>query len=339
MVECKKSFFWRSQRDGTSFIGLDLAVWLYKYGGRYAIKVLLLIIATIVYLSVPRARFYSQDYLKRIRQTAIDNDITLPPNNVWRHIYRFVEAVLERVLAWHGLLNYADLEAVDNSIVRMQTQLASPTGAVIVGAHVGSIEMLRAIMKVSTAKIRRVNILIETTGNQRFLEYLKKVNADSATDFFPVDDITPATAIELHERVTNGEWVVILADRLPHPKARALKVPFLGSTVLLPEGPWLLALLLKAPVFALFGVKSGRKLKVYFKDLGRVEAPRREREAVFTQKATALAQLMTEILFQAPLDWFNFYGFFEGSPQVKPKADEVKSNAGQAPKNSESRED
>ena len=70
-----------------------------------------------------------------------------------------------------------------------------------------------------------------------------------------------------------------------------------------------------------------------------MEAPRREREAVFTQKATAFAQLMTEILFQAPLDWFNFYGFFEGSPQAKPKADEVKSNAGQAPKNSESRED
>lgn len=134
----------------------------------------MLIIATIVYLAVPRARFYSQDYLKRIRQTAIDNDIILPPNNVWRHIYRFVEAVLERVLAWHGLLNYADLEAVDNSIVRMQTQLASPTGAVIVGAHVGSIEMLRAIMKVSTAKIRRVNILIETTGNQRFFRVLKK---------------------------------------------------------------------------------------------------------------------------------------------------------------------
>ena len=90
-----------------------------------------------------------------------------------------------------------------------------------------------------------------------------------------------------------------------------------------------LSITIKAPVFALFGVKSGRKLKVYFKDLGRVEAPRREREAVFTQKATAFAQLMTEILLEAPLDWFNFYGLFEAPPQVKLKDDEVKSNASQ----------
>ena len=38
---------------------------------------------------------------------------------------------------------------------------------------------------------------------------------------------------------------------------------------------------------------------------------------------------MTEILLEAPLDWFNFYGFFEAPPQVKLKDDEVKSNASQ----------
>lgn len=306
----KDRFFWRSQHDSTSFLGIDIAVWIYKYLGSHATKLLLVIITTFIYIFSKKVRKISLDYLTRIRAFAKQNNVQLAPNNVWLHIYRFTEAVLERVLAWYGLLGYKDLYSQNDAIKRMQQELASPSGAVIIGGHIGSIELLRGVMKVCGGASRRVNIVIETNGSKKFLSYLKKINDKSVADFIAVDDINPATAMELQERVKNGEWVVILGDRLPHQKARSLKIPFLGSYALLPEGPWILALLLKVPIFTLFAVREERKVNVYFEPLGELKCARKERQACMEQKALLYAQIMQRILLKAPLDWFNFYDYF-----------------------------
>jgi hypothetical protein len=89
-----------------------------------------------------------------------------------------------------------------------------------------------------------------------------------------------ASAIRLQEAIDRGEWVVSMADRIPlGTSGRVSWIPFLGEPAPFPQGPFILAALLKAPVFTMFCLREGRTYRVWFERLSnRLELPRSERE-------------------------------------------------------------
>jgi predicted LPLAT superfamily acyltransferase len=61
--------------------------------------------------------------------------------------------------------------------------------------------------------------------------------------------------LQLHERLERGEWLAIAGDRVPLHGGRSVTVDFLGHPAF-PQGPWLLAGLLKCPVNLLMCLKQ-----------------------------------------------------------------------------------
>ena len=69
----------------------------------------------------------------------------------------------------------------------------------------------------------------------------------------------------LHDKIEQGELVIMAADRIPIGNSnRVSKAPFLGKEALFPQGPFILAGLLRCPVFTFLCLKRQGKFVIYF---------------------------------------------------------------------------
>jgi predicted LPLAT superfamily acyltransferase len=127
-----------------------------------------------------------------------------------------------------------------------------------------------------------------------------------------VTDMSPATAIELGERVARGEFVVIAGDRIPvSPNPRVSFANFLGRSAPFPVGPYILASLLRCPVYLLFSRRTRDGAELHFERFrDQIVLPRNSREAAFDALTADYAQRLQHHCLLSPLQWFNFYDFW-----------------------------
>jgi predicted LPLAT superfamily acyltransferase len=108
--------------------------------------------------------------------------------------------------------------------------------------------------------------------------------------------------------------VAMLADRIEAgDHGRTCRVPLLGEAVALPQAPYLLAGLLRCPLFFMVALRQGSgRYRVIAEVLAEsVELPRREREKRVQELATAYAGRLEHYCRTNPYQWFNFYDFWQ----------------------------
>ena len=72
-------------------------------------------------------------------------------------------------------------------------------GVLLIGSHLGNIEVARN-MPISERRAR-VNVLVHTAHNPRYIDFMRCINPDSQRALYQVGEITPATAMELKGKI------------------------------------------------------------------------------------------------------------------------------------------
>ena len=240
-----------------------------------------------------------------------------------RQFWEFGVSIVEKVISWREGIPLEKFTWVGRDEVKRH--LATGKGAVFMGAHVGNIEVLRALGE--TRQVM-VNALMFTDNARHFRALLEEVNPKSHLRVVDLSEMDPSIIFDLQERVAQGEIVALLGDRAPRYSAdRVVHVPFLGRVSRFPEGPWILASLLEAPVYSVFSMRErGGCYRVefqYFAD--RISLPRVSRRAALDGYIMEFSKRLEEIVLRYPFQWFNFYEFWS-----KPSAiqhDPVRSSA------------
>ena len=131
---------------------------------------------------------------------------------------------------------------------------------------------------------------------------------------------TGTPAMLLPQAIERGEWVVSVADRVPAGQSGRISwLPFLGAPAPFPQGPFILAALLKAPVYTMFCLREGVTYRVWFDKLAdRIELPRKQRAERLQEAMALFASRLEERIVQAPLQWYNFYDFWHPAGVVMP---------------------
>ncbi|MGH8089115.1 MAG: acyltransferase, partial [Stenotrophomonas sp.] len=128
----------------------------------------------------------------------------------------------------------------------------------------------------------------------------------------------PATAVELQRRVEAGGFVAIVGDRVPLRGGRTVPAPFLGHTAQFPIGAYVLASALACPVYTMACLHEGDGYRVRFEHFSdRIVLPRGSRDAALTAQAEHFARWLELQVTQAPLDWFNFFPFWDQASHGK----------------------
>jgi predicted LPLAT superfamily acyltransferase len=231
------------------------------------------------------------------------------PMLVLRHIHEFATSLYDRLLVWTGALDELEVEHDGSEAI---FELArSGRGAILLGAHLGSLDMLWFL---SRKYDLRVTVVVFFQNAERVNAFFESMSPDAAVRVIDLDPQSVRAAFEIKACIERGEFVVILADRVAPGKAgRVEEVQFLGRPAAFPLAPFLLAGVLGCPVLLALCLRIGdgryRTVLRSLGDAGRV--PRDERDKRARELLERYTAQLESFCLAAPLQWFNFYEFWE----------------------------
>jgi predicted LPLAT superfamily acyltransferase len=297
---------WAREDERGSFALMRLTAWLARRLGRRALAPLLYLIVFYFFLFGRRARHAARDYQCRLARWSGRPGLAPTARSVFAQFMAFADALLDKLDVWNGRLDLARVRLDDPHGLR--GRLREGRGQLLVGAHLGNLEVCRALAELGE-KVQ-MNVLVHTRHAERFNRLLGEAGA-SHLRLIQVSELDPAIMLQLSERLERGEWLAIAGDRVPLHGGRTVTVDFLGAPAAFPQGPWLLAGLLKCPLNLLFCLKYADGYRVHLEPFADAVRWRRgERDAVIADWVGRYAHRLGERCQQAPLQWFNFYPFW-----------------------------
>ena len=226
----------------------------------------------------------------------------------------FADALLDKLDVWNGKLRIEQIEIVDPA--QLRHQLRGERGQMLVGAHLGNLEVCRALAELGEQVT--MNVLVHTKHAERFNRLLGEAGASNLR-LIQVSELDPAIMLQLSQRLDRGEWLAIAGDRVPLHGGRNVRVDFLGHPAAFPQGPWLLAGLLKCPVNLLLCLKQQGRYQVILEPFAdAVQWKRNDRQQMIAQWTARYAERLGQYCLQAPQQWFNFYPFWKTDDDLDP---------------------
>ena len=304
---------WAKVEERGIIWGMHFLLKVYLLFGRKVLQVFLYPVVSYYWLINTKGRAASQQYLEKISKYQSDPAINASLKCSYRHFISFANALIDKLAAWSGSLTLDDV--VYNGREAVMHHLDQGQGVFILGSHLGNLEVCQVI-----AKLRRnvtINVLVHTKHTEKFNTLLNKYADSGRLNLIQVSNVNAATAMLLQDKIEAGELVIIAADRTPiSEQGRVAQADFLGRTANFPQGPFILALLLKCPVFTLFCLKQQDKQVIYFDsfiDGHGQSVPRQERTAAIQHYVEKFANRLQSYCIKEPLQWFNFYDFWQGT--------------------------
>ena len=235
---------------------------------------------------------------------------TNKPNllQLWKHTRSFGRMALDKFSAWMGDIKVSNLIIPNED--EFDQVINQNKGVLVLTSHLGNIEICRALSK-RRSEIK-ITVFAHTQHAVKFNQLLAQYTPEASLDVIQVSDMGPATAIELQERLDQGEWVVIAGDRTPVEGQKRLSyVPFLGKEAPFSQGPMIIASLLKCPVYSLHCMKEENKFRILFDKISdQIVLPRKNRNESLTEEISAYALKLEHNCKEYPLQWYNFFDFW-----------------------------
>jgi predicted LPLAT superfamily acyltransferase len=292
---------WAAINESSFVAGMRLMFWICRVFGRWPFRVVLYPVLAWYVLVKPAARRASAAYLRRAGSPS-------GLIGVLRHFGAFAETILDKMLLWGGLFDTSKVGM--HGLAPMLRLIEEKRGAVLVCSHLGNADLSRVLSH--QVEGLKLTVLVHTRHARAFNDMLARLDARSQMNLMQVTEMNPATAMLLSEKVAQGEFVVIAGDRIPvAPQPRVALAPFLGQDAPFPVGPYVLASILQCPLCLMFSARVGDAYEIVFEQLREsVRLPRQGRDAALAQLAGEYAQRLEYHCRRAPLEWFNFYDFW-----------------------------
>ncbi|MCH9691955.1 MAG: hypothetical protein K0U59_07840 [Gammaproteobacteria bacterium] len=303
-----KGIHWSRYREQGFFLGIKFLYLLHHRIGPLAFKIAVYPVVLFYFLKNHSGRRAIREYLQRLSSFCPQANVKPNGYTSFRIFLNFSASAKEKLEAWfvgipRSCVNFPNQPFLHQLAERGQ-------GGILIGSHLGNLEVCRALGSLhSTMKI---NVLVHTKHAKKFNRMLQLLNSDSQVRLTQVTEITPALSMQLSESIARGEFIVITGDRIPvNSTGRTCNAVFLGHTAPFPQGPYILAALLKCPVYTLFCLRSSNGYDIHMEALcKRVEMPRGNRELHIHRLIELYAQRLEYYCCKAPLQWYNFYPFW-----------------------------
>jgi len=290
---------WTTRRErGSVFLLRSMAV-LSLIVGRRAGRVILHVIAAYFVLFAPQARRAATDYLRR----ALGRRPTI--RDRYRQVMTFATTIHDRVYLLNDRFELFDITVAGEEL--MLGCVRAGRGAFLVGAHLGSFEVTRAIGR--QRPDLRVAMVAYEANARKINTMIAALNPALAQQTVALG--TLEAMLRVRGLLDEGAFVGMLADRTPGGEATEV-VQFLGAPARFPIGPMRLAALLERQVILMLGLHcGGNRYRVVFEHIADFSGVAREqREAAIAAAVARYAARLESHCREYPYNWFNFYDFW-----------------------------
>lgn len=291
---------WMHQQERSNQTILKLMVWISLTFGRTLGRVVLYGIAVYFLFFAPTARKASREYLGRaLGRWAEWSD-------GFRHVLSFASTIHDRIYLLNDRFDLFDIEVIGADA--LHASLARQPGALLMGAHLGSFEVLRAVGRGRAGL--KVAMLMYEENARKINAALEAINPKATEDIIALGRME--SMLEARDKLDHGYLVGMLADRGLDGDA-TVDCEFLGKMAPFPIGPFRMAAMLQRPVFFMTGLYLGsNRYQIHFEQLADFsETPRSEREAAMGAAQQRYVERLNHYCRLAPYNWFNFYDFWK----------------------------
>ncbi len=300
MTTEKPAADWLRQQERSNLAILKLMVWISLTFGRAVGRLVLYGIAGYFVLFAPRARRASRAYLHRaLNRWAEWTD-------GFRHVFSFASTIHDRIYLLNDRFDLFDIEVIGAET--LHAALEKQPGALLIGAHLGSFEVLRAVGR-GRAGLKVAMLMVEENA-RKLNATLEAINPAACQDIIPLGRMD--SMLQARDKLDQGYLVGMLADRGLGDDA-TIDCEFLGETASFPLGPWRLAAMLRRPVFFMTGLYlGGNRYQIHFEPLADFsQTPREQRDTAIRTATQHYADRLSHFCRLAPYNWFNFFDFWQ----------------------------
>ncbi len=305
---------WSRQPERSNAALLRIMTWVSLRLGRRLARGRLGMVVGYFMLCSPAARRASRDYLRRaLGRPARWRDVA-------RHMFAFAATIHDRVYLLAGRHDLFDIRVHGEPLIR--EVVARGTGAFLMGAHLGSFEVIRAIGRQHPGM--RVAVTMYEDNGGRISEALAAVNPEVRQEVIPLGRLD--AMLQVRARLQRGYLIGLLADRTIDGRATDPRQPcdFLGDPATFPTGPLRMAAMLRQRVLFISGLyRGGNRYDVHFETIADfTDTPASARETAVQAALARYVDLLQAQCRDAPYNWFNFYDFWHApTPRAGDAAD------------------
>lgn len=293
---------WAGQRERGNATLLAVMIFLSLRLGRPLARCLLYGIAAYFLVFAPAAGRSAREYLRR----ALGRAPT--PRDRFRQVFAFASTILDRLYLVKGRYGLFTVSIEGDELMR--ALLASGKGAFLLGAHLGSFEMMSAVGRNQPGLRVALAMYAHTASNVTAL--IGSADPANAPEIITLGRME--AMLRIRDCLDEGTFVGMLADRTLG-EAPALVVSFLGRPALFPSGPMRAAAALRRPVIFMTGLyRGGNRYHVVFRQIADFSQPAPAgREAAVRAAIERYVAVLEELCRSDPYNWFNFYDFWHGA--------------------------
>lgn len=296
----KTAAAWSERPERSNTQAIRFIVWVALTLGRRVARLFLYPICLYFFLFSADARRSSRKYLSKVlgRKARIGDG--------FRHIHTFASTILDRVFLLNGRFDKFDVRVhLDEAA---QAMIDSERGCILLGAHLGSFEIMRAYADEIDGP--PASVVMYEENARKLNSVLKAINPNLAQQVIGLGKVDSMLKVE--QALQRGEFIGILADRGLEYGGASATYDFLGEAAKFPTGPLRMAYMLRSPVLLMVGVyRGGNRYDLYFEelvDMGKADIPRNEMIRLAQQRyVTRIEHYCRE----APYNWFNFFDFWK----------------------------
>ena len=222
------------------------------------------------------------------------------------HYYWFASTILDRLYFLRGRFDQFDITISGADI--LGRALAMGRGCLLLGSHLGSFEVVRAV-GLAREQID-IKVLMDEENAPLMRAFFREVNPAVAEHVLQVGRLD--TMLRVQECLDGGGIVGIMGDRLTS-QSQAVYCDFLGAKAPFPTGTMRLAHAVRVPVVMFFGLyRGGNRYHVHLELLSeQIHLSADQREDDIRRWTQRYADRLAHYSRQAADNWFNFYDFWQ----------------------------
>lgn len=286
---------WEGKSKGT-VTGYKIFIFLIKNAGLNAAYALLAFVSLYYFFFNRKQTKIIYKYFRERHKQNVFQSLT----NTYRNNFVFGQTLIDKVAIAAGLENKFTYEF--DGIENIHQLAKDDSAGIMISAHVGNFEVAQHFMGDFDKKIHLV-----TTDEERVAikSLLDNVMAKPKVEFIIVNEDL-SHIFEINKVIEEKQMICFTGDRF-FPNTKTLEAEFLGETAKFPAGTFLISSRLRTPVLFVYVMRErNRHYHLY------------ARKAEFTNRdAHSLLEAYTKsiekILEKYPLQWFNYYDFWNKS--------------------------
>ena len=301
---------WSTRGERGSRLLLRLMSWISLRLGRRVSRIVLYAITAYFFLFAPAARRHSRNYLRRALARSPG------AGDRFRHLLAFATTIHDRVFLLNGRLDLFDIAIEGDSL--LPSTLDQRGGALLMGAHLGSFEVLHAVGRSQTG--RDVAMAMYADNARKINAAMAALNPRLTADIIPLGQVS--AILEIRDRLEAGALVGILADRSTSNEPGE-QLMFLGAPAVFPVSPFRVAAMLRCPVYFMAGLYlGGNRYRIVLENIADFSRePSADGPPPIRAAVQAYAAAVARHCRAHPYNWFNFFDFWQARPVAGPGHD------------------